>query len=80
VGVACFFGMIALSGYFAGTRPVKAVPEIGLMYAFNQHGKIVYLSHVESLLMTMLFPFSAITMALGAFIFNNWKADQTKTR
>jgi hypothetical protein len=65
VGVVCFFGMIALSGYFAGARPVNATPEIGLTYAFNQHGKIAYLSHFERLLMTALFPFSAVTVALG---------------
>ena len=79
-GGVCFFGLIALSGYFIGARPSKPLPERGLTYAFNQHGSIVYLTHFESVFLKVLFPLAVVLLGIGAYIFNNWKAANAEAR
>jgi hypothetical protein len=46
-GIGCFLFRILISSYFMGARPANPDPEVGLIYAFNQHGGIVYLTHFE---------------------------------
>jgi hypothetical protein len=52
---------------------------VGMIYAFNQHGGIVYLTHLESILPKALFVSAAILIAVGGYIYNNWRADQAKS-
>jgi hypothetical protein len=80
VGVACFVGTAGISSYFLGARPAKPQPELGMIYAFNQHGGTVYLTHLESMLPKALFVSAAILFAVGGYIYNNWRADQAKSQ
>jgi hypothetical protein len=71
-GVAGFIGRLLLSVYFMGHRPIKPETELGLIFAFNQHGRIVYLTHYENLLVSVLFWGSALLIGVGAsFIVNS---------
>ena len=79
-GIGCFFGRIALGSYFMGVRPTKPQAELGLTYPYNQHGGIVYLTHFESIFLMALFVSAAILIAVGGYIYNNWRADQAKLR
>ena len=78
VGIGCFVGTIGISLYFMGGRPSKPHPELGMIYAFNQHGRIVYLTHLESMLPEALLVSAAVLIAVGGYIYNNWRADQAK--
>ena len=80
MGIGCFIGTAGISSYFMGARPGIPQPESGMIYAFNQHGGIVYLTHVESLLPKVLFVAAAIFIAVGGYIYNNWRADRAKFR
>jgi hypothetical protein len=76
VGIGCFVGTIGISLYFMGARPAKPHPELGMIYAFNQRGGIVYLTHLESILPKALLVSAAVLIAVGGYIYNNWRADQ----
>jgi hypothetical protein len=73
-GIGCFVGNMMISSYFMGARPTNPRPEFGLIYAFNQHGGIVYLTHFESILPKALFITAALLIAVGGYIFNNSRA------
>jgi hypothetical protein len=38
----------------------------------------VYVTHFEDVFLMTLFVSAAILLALGGFIYNNWRADQAK--
>jgi hypothetical protein len=78
-GIVCFAGTVGISLYFMGARPGKPRPEFGMIYAFNQHGGIVYLTHLESMLPKALLVSAAVLIAIGGYIYNNWRADQAKS-
>jgi hypothetical protein len=67
-GGGCFVGRIVLAAYFVGVRPAKPQPELGLTYAFNQHGGIVYLTHFESVFLMALFVSAALLFAIGGYV------------
>jgi hypothetical protein len=73
-GIGCFVGRIILAAYFMGVRPTKPQAEMGLTYAFNQHGGVVYLTHFENMLLTALFVSAALLLAVGGYIVNNSRA------
>jgi hypothetical protein len=77
-GLACFVGRAILAAYFVGVRPRIPQIEHGLTYPFNQHGGIVYVTHFEDVFLMALFVSAAILLAVGGFIYNNWRADQAK--
>jgi hypothetical protein len=70
-GIGCFVGRIVLAAYFMGVRPAKPQAELGLTYAFNQHGGVVYLTHFESIFLMILFASAALLIAVGGYIINN---------
>jgi len=79
-GVVCFFSAFALSGYFVGHRPAKPNSTLGLMFAFNQHGTIVYLARQEQLFISALPWASIILVAVAAAIEAKSRADLGKLR
>jgi hypothetical protein len=79
-GLACLIGRAILTSYLVGVRPKAPQSELGLTYQFDQHGGIVYVTHFESIFQMTLFVSAAILMALGGFIYNNWRAEQAKFR
>jgi hypothetical protein len=80
VGVAGFAGKLILSAYFMGHRPTKPETELGLIFPFNQHGGIVYLTHTESLLVGVLFWGSLLLIGIGASLFINSRAPNTRSK
>jgi hypothetical protein len=78
VGIASFIGKLILSVYFMGHRPMKPETEQGLVFAFNQHGGIVYLTHFESELVSILFWGSLLLIGIGASLIINSRASNTK--
>jgi hypothetical protein len=79
VGIGCLVGTAGVSSYFLRARPAKPHPELGMIYAFNRHGGIAYLTHLESILPKALFVSAAILIAVGGYIYNNWRTDQAKS-
>jgi hypothetical protein len=79
-GLACFVGRAVLAAYFVGARPKTPQVALGLTYPFNQHGAVVFLTHFENIFLMSLFVAAAILIAIGGYIYNNWRADQGKIR
>jgi hypothetical protein len=79
-GLACLIGRAVLAAYLVGVRPKTPHSELGLTYPLNQHGGIVYLTHFESISLMALFVSAPLLFAVGAYIYNNWRADQAKVR
>jgi hypothetical protein len=77
VGVAGFIGKLLLSTYFMVHRPTEPDNVNGLIFAFNQHGGIVYLTHFESILVSVLFWGSLLLIGVGASIIINSRASKT---
>lgn len=77
LGLAGFIGRLLLSAYFMGHRPTKPETELGLIFAFNQHGGIVYLTHYESLLLSVLFWGSLLLIGVGASFIINLRASKS---
>jgi hypothetical protein len=77
-GVAGFGAKLILSAYFMGHRPTKPETEPGLIFAFNQHGGIVYLTHYESILVRVLFWASVLLIGVGASLIINSRASSTR--
>jgi hypothetical protein len=75
-GIGCFVGRIALAAYFMGARPAQPRAELGLTHSFNQHGGVVYLTHIESIFVMALFVLAALLIAVGGYIINNSRAAQ----
>lgn len=71
VGVFCFAALFVLSGYFMGNRPHEPQLELGLVFQFQQHGGVVYLTHYERLLMSALPWVAASLIGAGAAILAN---------
>ena len=79
-GGVCFASKLILSAYFMGHRPTKPEIELGLTFAFNQHGGVVYLTHYESILLSVLFWAAAFLMGAGASIIISSRASNTDSR
>jgi hypothetical protein len=62
---------LILSVYFMGHRPAKPETEHGLVFVFNQHGEIVFLTHFESLLLSVIFWGSLLLIGIGASLIIN---------
>jgi hypothetical protein len=45
---------MSLSTYLARHRPARPNPEVGLTCPFNQHGRMVYVTRGEHLVMSVL--------------------------
>jgi hypothetical protein len=65
-GITCFVALMLLSAYFLGHMPRNVQPEVGRVYAFNQHGWIVYLTLREHVLFNLLLWMSGILFVWGA--------------
>lgn len=79
-GITGFFSVFVLSGYFLSHRPSQCNAALRLLYAFNQHGTVVYLTQSEHLLMSVLPWASGILIAVAASIETRTRADSRKVR
>jgi hypothetical protein len=46
----------------------------GQTYSLNQHGGVVYLTHIEGIFLIALFMLAALFVAVGGYIINNSRA------
>jgi hypothetical protein len=80
IGIAGLISKWLLSAYFMGHRPAKQETGVGLTFAFNQHGGIVYLTHFESELVSILFWGSILLIGIGASLIINSRASGSKSQ
>ncbi|MEO7208589.1 MAG: hypothetical protein ABI145_17935 [Steroidobacteraceae bacterium] len=78
VGVAGFIGKLLVSVHFMAHRPTQPESELGLIFAFNQHGGVVYLIHFESELVSVLFWGSLPLIGIGASLIINSRFSKTR--
>jgi hypothetical protein len=64
-GCVCWVALMALVPYFLYHRPAQPNPQSGQIYALNEHGRYVYLTYPEHLVMATL-PWAGIGLLMTA--------------
>jgi len=73
IGAVALISALCLFYSYQGTRPKSAQPEIGRIYASNNHGSIVYLTKDEDSLLTYLEYGGLICWVVGIYLGNKFK-------
>jgi hypothetical protein len=78
--VAVWLSAFVLFFHYQATRPVLSRPDVGRIYAWNNHGHIVYLTHSEQSNLYVLGGIGSCMMLLAIIFFSYSKRAASKDK